>query len=65
MFVFFVVKAVFASGVTVTDVKDVKVSPGFRLMSMRIISVSFGNGIHREGVLPRKIASTGDRKSVV
>ena len=54
MFVFFVVKVAFASSAIVTDVKGVKVSPGFRLMSMRIINLGFGNGMHKEGVLPRK-----------
>ena len=57
VFVFFVVKVILASGPTTTDAKDVKESLGLRLMSVRIISISFGNGTPREGVLPQEIRS--------
>jgi hypothetical protein len=52
---FFVVKVVVVSGPTTTDAEDVKESLGFRLMSVRIISISFGDGTPREGVLPQEI----------
>ena len=57
VFVFFVVKFVLASGATATDAKDVKESLCFRLMSVRIISISLCNGTAREGVLPQEIGS--------
>ena len=51
VFVFFIVKVVIFSGTTTTDAKDVKQLLGFRLMSMRIIGVSFGDSTPGEGVL--------------
>ena len=57
VFVFFVVKFVLASSATATDAKDVKKSLCFRLMSVRIISISLCNSTAREGVLPQEIGS--------
>jgi hypothetical protein len=55
MLMLFVVKVVVISGPTTTDAKDVKEPLGFRLMSVRIISISFGDGTPRERVLPQEI----------
>ena len=53
----FVIKVVVVSGPTTTDAKDVHESLGFRLVSVRILGISFGNGTPREGVLPQEIGS--------
>jgi len=51
----FAVKVVLVSGPTTTDAKDVKESLGLRLMSVRIVSVSFGDGTPREGCIRGKL----------
>jgi uncharacterized membrane protein len=52
VFMFFVVKVVLVSRPTTTNTKDVHEPLGFRLMSMRLISVSFGDCASGERVLP-------------
>ena len=51
MFTFFVIEVLLVSGPTTADAKDAQESLGFRLVSVRIIGVSFSNGTSGEGVL--------------
>ena len=54
MFVLFVVRLVLVSGPITTDVKDVKESLGLRLIAVRIISVSSGDGRLGKGFFREK-----------
>jgi len=56
-FALLVVKVVLVSRPTGTDTKDIQKSLGFRLVSVRTISISFGGGRPGEGVLPQEIGS--------
>jgi len=53
----FVVKVILVSGPTETDTKDIQESLGFRLASVRTVSISFGGGGPSEGVLPHEIGN--------
>jgi len=51
----FVVKVVVVFSPATTNAKDVHESLGFRLVSVKIVSISFGDGTPRERVLPQEI----------
>ena len=57
VFMLFVVKVFLVSRPATTDAKDVQEPLGFRLMSVRIIGISFGDGAPREGIFPQEIRS--------
>ena len=51
VFMLFVVEVVVVSRPTATNMKDVQEPFGFRLVPVRIVSIGFGDGAPREGVL--------------
>jgi hypothetical protein len=52
MFMILVIKVIIISSPSATNAKDIHKPLGLRFMSVWIISVSFGDGTPREGILP-------------